>query len=149
VLGNDLLELTPDQAGGAEMVALDRLLAESDIITIHIDTRPSNKHFVADRFLSECRADVLLLNASRGFVLDESALAAFLVANPSARAILDVHDPEPFTAESPLIGLANARLMPHIAAATLTAKRNMSWVVRDVWRVLIGERPEFPAGPVG
>jgi len=149
VLGNDLLSLTPDQAGGAEMVALDTLLAESDIITIHIDTRPSNRHFVSTLLLSSCRRDVLLLNASRGFVLDESALATFLIANPGARAVLDVHDPEPFTPKSPLIGLPSARLMPHIAAATLTAKRNMSWVVRDVWRVLSGDEPEFPAKILG
>ena len=59
--------------------------------------------------------------------------------------MLDVHDPEPITPANPLLGLPNARLSPHIASATETAKRNMSWVVRDVWRVLNGERPEFPA----
>jgi len=59
-------------------------------------------------------------------------------ANPGARAMLDVHEPEPFGADYPLLGLPNVRLSPHIAAATAPAHRNMSWVVRDVWRVLSG-----------
>ena len=45
-------------------------------------------------------------------------------------------------------GLPNARLSPHLAAGTERAKRNMSWVVRDVWRVLSGEQPEFEAKPL-
>jgi phosphoglycerate dehydrogenase-like enzyme len=47
-----------------------------------------------------------------------------------------VHDPEPFPESYPLLGLSNAHLSPHIAAATATAHANMSWVVRDVWDVL-------------
>jgi len=145
VIANDIREIDPVKRGGAEMVDLDTLRAESDVLTIHIDTRPSNRNFVNAPFLAPLKEDVLLINAARGFVLDERALAAFLRGHADAHAVLDVHEPEPFTADNPLLGLPNAKLAPHMAACTLTAKNNMSWVVRDVWRVLCGEVPEFPA----
>jgi len=63
----------------------------------------------------------------------------------AAQALIDVHEPEPVTPDAPLLGLKNAHLSPHIGAATRTAQTNMSWVVRDVWRVLSGEQPESPA----
>ena len=63
----------------------------------------------------------------------------------AAQAMLDVHDPEPFGPAYPLLDIANVHLAPHIAAATERAKVSMSWVVRDVARVLAGETPENPA----
>ena len=88
---------------------------------------------------------MVLINTSRGFVVDNMALAAFLGSHPQAIALLDVHDPEPFGADYPLLGLPNARLYPHMAASTALADRNMSWVVRDVAAVLEGRRPRHPA----
>jgi phosphoglycerate dehydrogenase-like enzyme len=92
-----------------------------------------------------CKRDVVLVNTSRGFVMDNAALRAFLLANPGAVALLDVHEPEPIAADYPLLGVANAHIAPHIGAATASANRNMSWVVRDLWKVLQGEEPEWPA----
>ena len=91
------------------------------------------------------KPDALFINASRGFVVDANALAAWLSANPSALAYCDVHEPEPMPPGHPLLGLANAKLTPHIGAATRDAHRAMSWVVKDVWRALQGEAPEHPA----
>jgi phosphoglycerate dehydrogenase-like enzyme len=93
------------------------------------------------------KGDVVLINTSRGFVVDPVACAEFCVDHPGALAILDVHDPEPVAETSPLLEIANVRLSPHVAGATQAAKREMSWVVRDVWRVLSGEAPEHPALP--
>jgi phosphoglycerate dehydrogenase-like enzyme len=59
--------------------------------------------------------------------------------------MLDVHEPEPFGPTYPLLDIKNVHLSPHIAAATDAAQINMSWVVRDVWRALNGEEPEFAA----
>ena len=145
VIANDIRAIEPPKRGGAELVDLGTLRREADVLTIHIDTRPSNRNFVNAGFLAPLNPGVLLINAARGFVLDEHALALFLRDHADARALLDVHEPEPFTGENPLLGLPNAKLAPHMAACTLTAKNNMSWVVRDVWRVLNGEQPEFPA----
>lgn len=145
VIYHDLAEIPPADRRGAEEVGLERLFAESDVLTIHIDGRPSNKGFVNAELIARLRPDAHLVNTSRGCVLDHGALARFLEANPAACAMLDVHSPEPFTADCPLLGLPNAHLAPHLASRTMTAMDNMSWVVRDVAAVLGGRAPKFPA----
>jgi len=149
VIYNDLLEIADEQRHGATPVMLDDLLAASDIVTVHVDDRASNRHLINAAMLAKCRDDVLFINASRGFVVDAGALAAFLRGRPVARAVLDVHEPEPPCGAYPLMGLANCRIMPHLGAATGAAHKNMSWVVRDVWRVLSGEEAEHEAPPPG
>lgn len=145
VIYHDLLDIPAASRAGAQPVALDDLLARSDVVSLHVDARPGNRHLIGAAQLALCRPDCIILNTSRGFVIDAAALAAFLRAHPGASAVLDVHDPEPFGPDYPLLGLPNAHLAPHIGAATATANRNMSWVVRDLWRVLGGEEPEWPA----
>ncbi len=145
VLYHDLLDISPAARAGAEPVSLPTLLSSSDILSVHIDARPSNDDFINAAALGQLRPDVLLLNTSRGSVIDAPALAAFLKAHPAARAMLDVHPQEPFDAAYTLLGLPNAFLSPHIAAATELANRKMSWVVEDVWRVLSGAAPHHAA----
>ncbi|MDA0802857.1 MAG: NAD(P)-dependent oxidoreductase [Planctomycetota bacterium] len=132
VVYHDLLDIPTEHRHGATTVEVEALFAESDIVSIHIDGRPENRHFVGANLLEFLRPDAILINTSRGMVLDHDALAAYLRANPGAQALLDVHDPEPFTAENPLLALPNAHLAPHLASRTETAMENMSWVVRDV-----------------
>lgn len=146
-LYNDLIETPPEKRSGATPASFEEVLSSSDIVSVHVDDRPSNRHLIDAKALTHLREDALLVNASRGFVVDPSALADHLRAHPGFRAALDVHEPEPPTADHPLIGLANCRLLPHLGAATAEAHRNMSWVVRDVWRVLNAERPEHEAPP--
>lgn len=131
--------------GGATLVDLDTLLRESDILSIHIDERSSNRNALNPERCARLKPEVLLLNTSRGFVIDTHALATFMLDHPGAQALLDVHEPEPFDATYPLLEIKNVHLAPHLASGTSTAKRNMSWVVRDVWRVCNGEKPEWPA----
>jgi len=145
VLYHDLLEIPSAQRFGATPVSRQELCQRADVLTIHVDGRATNRALVSAADLTQLKADALLINASRGFVLDHHALAAFLIAHPLARAMLDVHEPEPITAENPLLGLPNATLYPHIASATALANRNMSRVVEDLWRVLAGEVPLWPA----
>ena len=146
VLYHDLIDIPDEARHGAHAASLDELLGEVDILSIHIDSRPSNRHFLAAAEFAKMRPTVLLINTSRGFVIEPSDLAAHLRSNPDTRALLDVHDPfEPIPADYPLWNIPNATLFPHLAAGTTTAKTNMSWVVKDVWRVLNGEEPEFPA----
>jgi len=134
------------EAHGAKKAPLERVLRESDIVSVHVDSRPSNEGLLTPELLALMKPTVLFLNTSRGFVLEPTNLRTFLQANPSAQAMLDVHDPyEPIGPDYPLLGVSNATLLPHIAAGTTTAKTNMSWVVRDLWRVLCGEAPECPA----
>jgi phosphoglycerate dehydrogenase-like enzyme len=142
---HDLLEIPGSERHGAEPVSLDALLRDSDVLTVHVDGRDANHDLLNQALLAKMKSDAIILNTSRGFVIDEAALATWLGANPAALAILDVHAQEPFTEEDPLLGLSNVHLAPHLASRTTTAMANMSWVVKDVWRVLKGEAPEHPA----
>ena len=145
VLYNDLLTFAPSMRHGAEPVSVEDLFARSDVITLHIDGRPDNRRFVNASLIKHMRPQALLLNTCRGFVLDHEALADFLRMNPGAQALLDVHEPEPFPADHPLLGMRNAHLAPHLASRTRSAMDRMSWVVRDAVAVLEGRKPEFAA----
>jgi len=145
VLYTDLLEIDEPGRAGAVPVGVESLFGESDIVSVHIDPRPSNRRYVAGDLLGRLPGGAVLINTSRGLVVDPLAVAAWLRDDGAAQAIVDVHEPEPVEANDPLLGLKNAHLSPHIGAATAMAHRNMSWVVRDVWRVLAGEEPEFEA----
>ncbi len=147
VLYHDLLDIPPDRRHGASPADFPSVCAEADVLTIHVDGRASNRHLVGRGVFDSAKRDLVFINTSRGFVVDDDALAFFLRACPAAQALIDVHEPEPVTPDAPLLGLKNAHLSPHIGAATRTAQTNMSWVVRDVWRVLSGEKPESPATP--
>ncbi len=141
VIYHDLRTIPEGDRAGAEPVSAEQLYARSDALSIHIDSRRANRHAIGSAQLALMRGDSVLINASRGFVLDHAALAEKLRATPTMRAMLDVHDPEPITSDNPLLGLDNAHLSPHIAASTALAHANMSRVVEDVWRVLRGEMP--------
>ena len=145
VICNDLLELPPERLHGATPVPLDDLLGAADVVTLHVDDRPQNRSLIGPRELALLQPDATLINTSRGFVVDRRALAEWLRKHHGARALLDVHEPEPIERADPLLGVPNAHLTPHIGAATRAAHRAMSWVVRDVWAVLEGLAPEWPA----
>jgi len=121
------------------------LYAGSDVVTLHADGRPTNKHLVDADALQHLRAHAMLINAARGMLVDHEALRAWLDAHPKACAVLDVHDPEPPAEDFALYGRDNAVLLPHLASRTDTALRNMSWVVRDVVAVLEGNPPTYAA----
>jgi D-3-phosphoglycerate dehydrogenase len=145
VLYNDLVEIPAARRHGAVSVPVERLFAEADVLSLHIDGRPSNRHFVGRNLIGCMKPDAIVINTSRGFVVENLSLARFLRENTDALALLDVHEQEPFGASYPLLGLDNARLSPHLAAATQHAHVNMSWVVRDVVTVLEGGHPRHPA----
>ena len=130
VLACDIEPLDP------RLVPHARVYGESDIVTLHADGRATNRHMIgADQF-GRMKPDAMFINAARGMLVDAAACRRWLEAHPAAFAALDVHDPEPPAADSPLHGLKNCRLLAHLASRTDTALSNMSWVVRDVWEAL-------------
>ena len=133
---SDIEEISVEARHGARPVDLDTLLETSDVLTVHVDGRPSNHGFLDKSRIDKLCRSVLLLNTSRGFVIDTPALADFLIRHRESQAVLDVHQPEPIPSSNPLLGLPNAVLYPHLASRTRAAQANMSWVVRDVARVL-------------
>lgn len=149
VMGCDLLSEAEVRRGlpGVPFAFVDHaaLYAGSDILTLHADGRSSNRHMMNRQAFERFRDDALFINAARGMLVDHEALADWLDDHPGALAVLDVHDPEPPSADFALYGRDNALLLPHLASRTDTALRNMSWVVRDIVAVLAGEAPTYPA----
>lgn len=145
VVFNDVRSIGGDAAHGCEAVGLEALLGMSDVVSVHVDGRAGNRGLIGAEACGLLRDGVVVINTSRGFVVDAWALAGFLRGHPRARAVVDVHEPEPIPVDNPLVGLAQATLTAHVAAGTVSARRAMGRVVEDVCRVLSGEEPEFPA----
>lgn len=137
----DIADICQQDRCSAVSVPLDELLETSSVVSLHVDARPENHHMIGSDQFSRLRTDAMLINAARGSIVEPASAASFAKSNPDARLILDVHDPEPFGPDYPLLNLPNVTLYPHIGAGTKGAKEQMSWVVRDVVRVLQGEPP--------
>ncbi len=141
VIVNDLLpeaELRKCVDYSYEFVSKERLYRDADVLTVHVDGRADNHGIIDAAALAALKPSCLLINTSRGFVIDVPALAAWAKQSAAAggRAVLDVHEPEPPPADYVLYGLPNVKLLPHLASRTDVALLNMSWVVRDVAEVL-------------
>lgn len=132
----DIRDIEVEDRYGAVCVDMETLLHTSDVLSVHVDGRAANRHLLGERELTQVPEHAMLINTSRGFVIDHAALALILTARPAMRAVLDVHDPEPVPRESPLLRQSNAILFPHAASRTHAAQAAMSWVVRDVAQVL-------------
>ncbi len=146
VIYNDILDIKPESLPfPATAVDKPTLYRESDVLTIHVTMLPGNENLVGREQIAMLKRDAIVINTSRGEVLDAQALADAVREKRVAGAALDVYHPEPPKAGFPLLGFENVLLTPHLAARTYTALENMSWVVRDVVGVLKGERPKYPA----
>jgi D-3-phosphoglycerate dehydrogenase len=143
---NDLLDVRPEALGfAATPVDKPTLYREADILSLHVTMLPGNENLVGRDQLAAMKPSAILINTSRGEVLDAHALRDAIKNNQLAGAALDVFHPEPPPADFPLLGLDNVLLTPHLAARTYTAIENMSWVVRDVADVLAGRGATYPA----
>lgn len=100
---------------GVELVDLPRLLAESDALSLHAPVTEDTRHMLNAALLGQLRPGSVLVNTSRGALVDEAALASALRDGPLAAAALDVFDPEPLARDSPLRGLGNVVFTPHTA----------------------------------
>jgi len=152
VLYNDLLtrrELNLPDDEPSEFVDKATLYVESDVLTVHVDGRADNRHVIDAEVLRQLKRRCLLINAARGMLIDNAALADWArrveTSGGGGAAVLDVHEPEPPPDDYVLFGLPNVRLLPHLASRTPEAMRNMSWVVKDVVAVLDGREPKWPA----
>ncbi|MFO0802406.1 MAG: NAD(P)-dependent oxidoreductase [Gemmataceae bacterium] len=145
VIYHDVLDVHAQLKFPATAVDQATLFREADIVTLHTDMRPGNERLVGAPQLNRMKPSAVLINMSRGEVLDTEALAAAIRDRKIAGAAIDVFDPEPPPADFCLLGLENVLLTPHMAARTATAMENMSWVARDVVNVLNGQPPTYPA----
>lgn len=129
----------PAPFDGVEFVTTDELLAESDFVTLHCPLTPQTEGMVNAEFISKMKSSAVLINTSRGQVIDEQALADALNSGRLAGAGLDVLSAEPPKADNPLLGARNCLITPHIAwAGYETRVRLMDICRRNVEAYLSG-----------
>jgi phosphoglycerate dehydrogenase-like enzyme len=101
---------------GVPLLGLDELLRTSDVVTVHAPQTPETRHLLGPRELALMPTGSVLINTARGTLVDHDALVAELRAERLS-AVLDVTDPEPLPADSPLFDLPNAFITPHLAGS--------------------------------
>lgn len=134
--------LAPDASAwsdsGVGRRELDALLAEADVVSLHVPLVDSTRNLIDATRLARMKPDAVLINTARGGVVDEAALAAALRAGRLGGAALDVFDDEPLRAGSPLAGAPNLILTPHIGGVTRESNERVSSLIagriRDFFR---------------
>jgi glyoxylate reductase len=131
---------------GVEYVDMDRLLAESDFITIHTNLTPKTHHLIGRKEFESMKRTTILINTSRGPIVDSMALYEALRNGTIAYAALDVTEPEPLPANHPLLTLDNVIVVPHIASASVATRTTMALMAAD--NLIAGLKGEMPPNPV-
>jgi glyoxylate reductase len=128
----------------AEFMTLDRLLATSDVVSLHCPLLPETRHLIDRKSLAKMKRSAYLINTSRGPVVDEAALAWALKERLIAGAALDVYEEEP-KVNAELASLENVMLIPHLASATTETRTAMADLAAlNVLNVLGGRPPITP-----
>jgi glyoxylate reductase len=129
---------------GAERMPLERLLASADVVSLHCPLTPETHHLIGSAELGTMKPSAVLINAARGPVVDERALAAALGRGEIAAAGLDVYEQEP-RVDPALLELDNAVLTPHLGSATVETRTAMAELAaRNAISVLRGAGPLTP-----
>jgi len=124
---------------------LKQLLAEADFVSLHVFLSAETKGLIGEEELRIMKKQAILVNTSRGPVIDEKALYRALKENWIAFSGLDVFEDEPIKPDNPLLDLENVVLTPHIAGTTEECRRRCSMLaVENTIRVLKGEPPLHP-----
>lgn len=110
---------------------LKHLLSRSDFVSLHVPLTPGTRHLIDAQALAAMKPTAILINTSRGPVVDQQALAAALHTGGIAGAALDVTDPEPLPITDPLWQAPNLLVVPHIGSATWTARERMAQMAVD------------------
>jgi lactate dehydrogenase-like 2-hydroxyacid dehydrogenase len=149
VLYYDPNPLTPEAERelGVARVDLGRLLSESDFISVHVPLTTETQHMLSTAQFGQMKKSAILINTSRGPVVDEAALAQALAAKKIAGAGLDVYEREP-AVHPGLVSMANVVLAPHIASATVRTRSEMSaMAARNMATAARGGRPPNLVNP--
>lgn len=137
-----------ERAYGARRVELTRLLADSDFVCLQVPLTDETRHLIGARELRSMKKSAILINASRGAIVDEPALIAALSDGTIAGAGLDVFEEEPLPADSPLLGMKNVVALPHIGSATHETRHAMArCAAENLVHALAGRRSRNVANP--
>ncbi|MHA1963994.1 MAG: glyoxylate reductase [Candidatus Thorarchaeota archaeon] len=133
---------------GAESSSLETLLRESDIVTLHVPLNSQTHHLIGETELNMMKKDSILINTSRGQVVDQDALYQALLSGKIGAAGLDVFREEPIKKDSPLLKLPNVVLVPHIGSASKNTRTTMATMcAENIIAALNGDRPPNIVNP--
>jgi D-3-phosphoglycerate dehydrogenase len=128
------------EGDGCTGVSLNQLLTESDIVSIHAKLTPETHHMINDEALAKMKKTAILVNTSRGSIIDEAALYRALKKGTIGSAALDVFEVDPIKPDNPLIQLDNVTITPHTAGRSpVTEMRGYRQIAEQVARHLQGE----------
>ena len=132
----------------ARFLALDELLAQSDFVSLHVNLTAATRHLMNAERLGWMKPSAVLVNTSRGPVVDPKALYEALRDGVIFAAALDVTDPEPIPFDDPLLTLDNCLVMPHIASASRATRGKMAaMAAANLLAGVRGERLPTPVNP--
>lgn len=126
---------------GVTLTDLDSLVEQADFITLHVPLTPQTRHLISHERLARMKPTARLINVARGGVVDEHALAAAVTAGRLAGAALDVFENEPLEADSPLRGVSNIILTPHLGGSTVEAQEKVAEDVALQVLDVLNDRP--------
>lgn len=132
---------TAREVAGARQVDLAELLAVADVVSLHLPLTTATREVIGAREIAAMRPGAVLVNSARGALVDQDALVDGLRQGHPAAAALDVFDPEPLPADSPLRSLPNVYLSPHVAAGTQQARARVRRMVGENLRRVLAGRP--------
>ncbi len=133
---------------GASYRSLDDLLRESDFVSLHVPLTEETHHLIGRRELELMKESAVLINTSRGPVVDEAALYEVLRDGRIAAAGLDVTEEEPIPPSSPLLSLERVTILPHIGSASVESRRRMAvMAAENLLDALAGRRPKYLVNP--
>ena len=133
---------------GLIYASLEELLGEADFVSVHTPLLPETQQLIDEGALRRMKPQAILVNAARGEIVDTQALVRALEEGWIAGAALDVTDPEPISADHPLVRLENCIVVPHIGSATVRARERMAeMAAQNLLAGLRGERLPYCANP--
>lgn len=128
----------------ARFMSIDEVLENADIVSVHVPLLPETKHLISNREFSLMKSNAILINVSRGNVVDEEALLDALTNKVIRGAGLDVWSSEPINPNNPLLKLDNIIATPHIGAGTRETLQNvLRMAFHNIKKVRNGEKPDF------
>ena len=133
----------------AQRLPFDELLRQSDFVSLHTPLTPDTRGLIGERAMRMMKPSAILVNASRGPIVDQQALLRALRENWIAAAALDVTDPEPLPPDHPLYSQPNCLIVPHIGSATHNTRRRMAELAcENLLAGLAGEKLPHYVGEV-
>jgi lactate dehydrogenase-like 2-hydroxyacid dehydrogenase len=150
ILYHDVHQADPavEAEHSATFLPLEKLLAQADFVSLHVNLTPETRGLIDTEKLGWMKPTAVLVNTSRGPVVDGTALATALRDGQIFAAGLDVTDPEPIKTDDPLLSLDNCLVVPHIASASHATRSKMAeMAAANLLAGLRGERLPTPVNP--